>query len=124
MEMSLCLTVGLLLVACGFGLSRLRPPDWASEGQLATSGRVIARWASFQRLVRLLNNGLIAIIGLSIATAGVLPHGRMWFLLWCAILVALLVCILLAFLDALSSLAGYRQAIPEAVRRSFENNRQ
>jgi hypothetical protein len=59
------------------------------------------------------------LIGVGIAGTGMLPRGNAWLLLWFAILVALLVCILLAFLDALASLAGYKRAVPEAARRSF-----
>jgi hypothetical protein len=122
-ETAFCLISGIALVGFGFGLSRLRPPNWSADVPSSPQGHAsIARWASFQRFVRAFNNILIVSIGAGIGTAGVLPHNRIWFLLWFTILVALLFCILLAFLDALSSMAGYRQAMPEAVRRSFQNS--
>ncbi len=120
MEMSMCLIVGIGLVLFGIGLSRLRPPNWNSDVSVSYAGyATIARWATFQRFVRLFNNALLVALGIAIAMAGLIPHNRVWFLLWFSILIGLLFSIMLAFLDALSSMAGYRQAIPEAVRRSF-----
>ncbi len=120
MEMFTCLLGGTALILCGFGLSRLRVPDWSlGEDSAMHAKRVVARWGKFQRGVRLLNNGLLMAMGVAIAIAGIVPHGNTWVALWFTILAVLLVCIFLAFLDALSSLAGYREAIPEAARRSF-----
>jgi uncharacterized membrane protein len=120
MEMYACLLGGAALVLSGIGLSRLAPPDWAADVDPAfDERRSIARWSVFQSRVRRFNNILLVMIGAGIAASGLIPHGNAWLVLWFAILVALLVCILLAFLDALSSLAGYRQAVPEAARRSF-----
>lgn len=48
-----------------------------------------------------------------------LSHGPAWIALWCIVLVLLLVCVLLALMDAYSSFAGYRHALPEAARRSL-----
>ena len=119
LELLYCLTGGGLLLACSFGLSRLQTPDWLSDGELADDPRrSIARWAKVQHWVRWLNNWLIAVIGVLIATAGLVPHGQGWMLLWCVIVVMLLGCIFLAMLDACSSWAGYRKALPEAARRT------
>lgn len=115
-----CITGGSLLIASAFWLSRMAPPDWTTHGELLDeSQRAIARWATLQRVVRGINNFMVAIIGGAIAAAAFVPHTRYWMLLWCAILAAVMFCIFLAMLDAFSSLAGYRRALPEAARRSF-----
>ena len=122
MELYACLLGGVALMLCGFLLSRIAPPDWANDDTSDDASRSIARWSAFQWRVRRSNNFLLIVIGAGIAASGLIPHGNAWLFLWFAILVALLVCILLAFLDALSSLAGYRHAVPEAARRSFSSN--
>lgn len=120
MEIYLCLFGGTALVLSGLVLSRLAPPDWAADVDPALEeGQSLARWSAFQWRVRRSNNLLLIMIGAAIAASGLLPRGNAWLMLWAAILVALLVCILLAFLDALASLAGYKRAVPEAARRSF-----
>ena len=118
-----CVIGGLCLIGCGFGLSRLRPPNWEIDGELAeVHHKAITRWSSFQRIVRLLNNSLIMIIGALMIASTLVPRGREWMLIWFAILVLLLICILFAMIDAFSSLAGYRRALPEAARRSFSGS--
>ncbi len=124
MEMYACLLGGVALMLSGFGLSRIAPPDWSIDDAGGDASQSIARWSAFQWRVRRSNNFLLILIGASIAGSGLIPHGNAWLFLWFAILVALLVCILLAFLDALSSLAGYRYAVPEAARRSFSRHRE
>ena len=124
MELYACLLGGVALMLSGYGLSRIAPPDWTLEDNSADAGRSIARWSAFQWRVRRSNNFLLIMIGASIAASGLIPHGNAWLFLWFVILVALLICILLAFLDALSSLAGYRHAVPEAARRSFSRQRE
>jgi hypothetical protein len=125
MEMYACLLGGAALVLSGLALSRLAPPDWAADVDPAfDEGQSIARWSAFQWRVRRWNNFLLVLIGTGIAASGLMPRGNEWLMLWFAILVALLVCILLAFLDALASLAGYKRAVPEAARRSFSRNRE
>ncbi len=120
MEDIACIIGGTLLVFSAYWLSRLRPPDWTESGDmLEEPQRAIARWATVQKYVRLANNVMLAIIGGAIATAAFVPHGRTWILLWCCILAAVMFCIFLAMLDAVSSLASYRRALPEAARRSF-----
>jgi hypothetical protein len=120
METIACLLGGAALLFSGIGLSRLRAPDWTmGHDTAADAKRIIARWAKFQRSVRTLNNGLLMTIGIIMSASGFVPHGNLWVAMWFLILLILLVCIFLAFLDALSSLAGYREAIPEAARRSF-----
>lgn len=122
MESIACIVGGLGLIACGLGLFRVRAPNWQDDGELAEEERrAIERWSKVQRIVRYLNNSLLMAIGASIAATAFIPHGRRWALAWVAIFVALLVCILLASIDAFSSLAGYRRALPEAARRSFQD---
>ncbi len=120
MELVACLVGGLCLIACGLGLFRLHPPNWQNDGDLTDDHRrAIQRWSGVQRVVRAMNNSLMILIGCLIASTGFVPHGRAWMLLWGGVLVMLLVCILFAMIDAFSSLAGYRRALPEAARRSF-----
>ena len=120
MEFFVCLVGGVALVGCGIALFRLRPPNWQNDGDLAGDHlKAIQWWSAIQRYVRLLNNSLLIMIGIAIAATGFVPHGQAWMLLWITILVLLLACILFAMVDAFSSLAGYRRALPEAARRSF-----
>lgn len=122
-----CIVTGMALVGAGIALFRLRQPNWKDEGDLVEHHRVvIERWSLVQRYVRSINNCLLILIGgLIVATAfinrEVSGGGRMWGLTWIAIMVLLLGCILLAMIDALSSLAGYKRALPEAARRSFSD---
>lgn len=121
----ICIVGGFLLIGAAYGLSRLRPPNWHADGDLSEEPQLsIARWAKIQRVVRLLNNSLIALIGIAIIASAFVPHGRSWMLLWSAILLLVLTCILFALLDAFSSLSGYRRALPEAARRSFSREQQ
>lgn len=120
MELIACVVGGMFLVGCGVGLFRLRPPNWQNDGDLTDEHRrAIERWAVVQRVVRTMNNSLMILIGCLIAATGFIPHGKPWMLVWGGVLVLLLVCILFAMIDAFSSLAGYRRALPEAARRSF-----
>ncbi|GAB5405317.1 MAG: hypothetical protein Aurels2KO_35480 [Aureliella sp.] len=120
MEDIACIAGGLLLIVSAYYLSRLSPPDWTESGEMLDEPqKAIARWATVQKFVRITNNVLLAVIGGAIATAAFVPHGRGWILLWCCILAAVMLCIFLAMLDAVSSLASYRRALPEAARRSF-----
>jgi threonine/homoserine/homoserine lactone efflux protein len=122
MEFIACILGGIGLVASGLWLTRFHPPKWDQEGDTSSDeARAFLRWGSFQRVLRILTNSLLVLIGISIFSAAFVPHGRTWMLLWSVILVLLLVCILFAMIDAFSSLAGYRRALPEAVRRSFGN---
>jgi hypothetical protein len=125
MEMYTCWLAGAALVASGLGLSRLAPPNWAADVDPEfDEGKSLERWSAFQGRVRRSNNFLLVLIGTAIAASGMLPRGNAWLVLWFSILVALLVCILLAFLDALASLSGYKRAVPEAARRSFSRKTQ
>ena len=120
LETAACIIGGIALIACGLGLARLRPPNWQDEGELIEDEKVaILRWAKVQRFVRFLNNSIICITGLLIAVTGIVAHGQAWVILWSAILLLLMICILLAMIDAMSSLAGYKRALPEAARRSL-----
>ncbi len=116
-----CILAGATLIACGAALSRLRPPEWHNVAKLGEEPlREIAKWASIQRMIRLVNNSLLSMIGGAIVATVFVPRGQAWIGLWCVILLLLLVCILLAMMDAVSSLAGYRRALPEITRRSLD----
>lgn len=128
MESAICLIGGGLLVICGVALFWLRPPNWQDDGDLVDYHlKAIRRWGMFQRFVRFLNNLLLVSIGVLIVTTAFIPHGpedpsrRTWMSVWSIILLMLLACIILAMVDALSSLAGYKRALPEAARRSFRS---
>lgn len=115
-----CIVGGLVLIASGAMLSRLRPPDWSSDGELSDEHRrPLIRWGRFQRILRLANNALVSIIGGAIVGSAFIPRGRAWGIAWCVILALVLLTIVLAMIDAFSSLAGYRRALPEAARRSM-----
>lgn len=115
-----CVVGGCGLIAFSAMLSRLRPPDWNSDGDVSDEHRsALRRWSRFQRLVRLANNALLSIIGGAIVGSAFVPRGRVWGIIWCVILALVLLTILLAMLDAFSSIAGYRRALPEAARRSM-----
>lgn len=77
------------------------------------------RVIGFQRGVRRCTNILLGLTGTLVFFCAFVPHGRTWMALWLLIFLALLTALLLAGLDAISSMIGYRKAIPEAARRSF-----
>jgi hypothetical protein len=121
MEIIACITCGTTLIVCAFALTYLRAPNWQEDGELLEEHqRAIERWAKLQRRVRQLNNSLLGIIGATMIGSIFVPRGRGWLVLWSAILVLLLFCILFAMIDAFSSMAAYRRALPEAARRSLK----
>ena len=124
MQLWACLVGGAAMVISGICLFRLRPPDWQSESQLAAEAnrKVVARWSGFQRALRMTNNILIAIIGVAIMASPFVQPGKPWLLTWISILLLLLLCVLLAMLDAFSSLAGYRRVLPEVARQQLGND--
>ena len=125
METAFGIISGIALIVSGFALNRLRPPDWGSFDTPTDSNQLaISRWARLQRVVRRTNNGFIVLSGLLIMVTSFVPHGKAWMILWAGILLLLMICILLAMLDALSSMAGYRRAIPEAARRTLSGENQ
>ena len=104
----------------GAALFWLRPPNWHSDGEFTEEHRLaIEKWGGIQRFVRYANNSLLILIGSIIVATAFVEHGKVWMLLWSGILMLLLLCIFLAMIDAYSSLASYRRALPEAARRSF-----
>lgn len=119
MEFIACIVGGAVLIGCGVSLFCMPTPNWHSHEAPAAGPRAAPRRSNFQRNLRFSNNSLLISIGAIIVATAFVPHGRAWMLLWTAILVLLLICILLAMIDAMSSLAGYRQALPEAARRSL-----
>ncbi len=111
---------GTALIICSISLFRVPPPNWHEDASLPEHlFRSVHRWSTFQRILRRLNNGLLLLTGGGIVATAFVTHGREWMLLWTAILLLLLICILFAMIDALTTLAGYRRALPEAARRSF-----
>ncbi len=135
MEFFACILGGLGLIVFSLSLFRIRPPEWhedddngvddgrpgdcALESECGQDRASNVKRARFQRNVRYLNNVLLAIAGGAIVSSAFVPHGRSWMLLWTAILVVLLFCIMFAMIDALTSLAGYRNALPVAARRTL-----
>ncbi len=123
MEFFACVAGGLALIGCGVGLFSMRAPSWPQDDSLSDDSRLsIARWSKLQRAVRYLNNGLLIVTGTLIFGTAWAQHGRFWMLLWAAILLMLMISVALAFLDALASLSGYRQALPHAARRALGND--
>lgn len=121
MEYFACILGGTALIACGVSLFWVRLPNWHENIATLTDplAKSAARWAVFQRAVRTINNLLLVIAGGGIVTTTFFAHGRTWMLLWTAVLLTLLLCILFAMIDALTSLAGYRRALPIAARQSL-----
>ena len=129
MESIACIIAGVGLIASGLALFRLRQPNWQDEGDLSDQNRpAIEWWSNLQSFVRNANNILLILMGLMIFASSFFPHGqgsksddRTWMFMWIAILGLVLICIFLAMVDAMSSLAGYKRALPEAARRSFSD---
>lgn len=110
--------IGVSVMASGIGLAFLRPPVWTDGNDCRQE--VIGRWSSFQRAVRRCTNLLVGLTGCMIfVCAFVPPQGRTWMAIWLLVFLLLITVLFLALLDALFSLVGYRQAVPEAARRSF-----
>ena len=107
-------------MACGVGLYFVRTPAWPQEHDAAEqTHEAELRSSRFQIVVRYVNNALVIAIGGLITLTAFVRHGSAWMLLWTVILLLLMVCIVLAVIDALSSLSSYRKALPQAARRSL-----
>jgi len=120
MEFLACILGGVALMGCGVGLFFMRAPEWPQDDSSSEAMRKsITRWTKFQRGVRILNNGLMVAAGAVMVSTGVVGHGRIWMWLWMLILLLLLICISLALVDALTSLSGYRKALPQVARRAL-----
>lgn len=123
MEPLFCFLGGLTLMGCGAGLFWMPAPVWPESDSDAPSERnSAARWLKFQRTVRNSNNVLLILAGGAMAATGLVEHGKLWIWLWTAILLALLLCISLAMVDALASLSGYRRSLPQVARRALGND--
>ncbi|MFO0941275.1 MAG: hypothetical protein U0930_10950 [Pirellulales bacterium] len=115
-EQVFCVVGGIAVFLAGIALSRMRSPDWKSDQMTDHEQRHANKLGQVQRVFRWINNKLICIIGGMIVTTAAIPHGRYWMIAWSAIFFLLLICILLAMLDALSSLFAYRHTLPSTLR--------
>ncbi|MCC6511452.1 MAG: hypothetical protein IT423_20300 [Pirellulaceae bacterium] len=120
METALCIVGGVLTMSVAVGLSYLRSPQWHNAlWEETAKTRTIAWWGGFQRHIRRCTNLLLGLIGLLVFACAFLPHGRIWMATWLVIFVALMTALFLAGLDALASMVGYRQAVPETARQTL-----
>ena len=120
METAFCTAFGAAIVIASRWLAVIRQPDWQSDGDLlARPRKELARWATVQHNLRVVNNHTLLVIGLLIALAGWLPHNQAWAVLWGSILTLVFFVLVMAVLDAICSVVSYRKALPEAARRSF-----
>ena len=120
MELILCISGGLLMMGGAIGLAFVRAPQWMLDMDTTTRGaRSIKRVAGFQRAVRRCINILLGMTGGVMFVCAFVPHGRTWMALWLLIFLSLLTTLVLAGLDAISSMVGYRKSIPEVARRTF-----
>ena len=120
METVLCIGGGLVMISGAIGLAFLRAPQWIFGIDTSTiGGRSMQRVVNFQSGVRRSTNILLGLTGGLVLCSAFVPHGRSWMALWLLIFLALLVTVILAGLDAISSMIGYRKSIPEVARRSF-----
>ena len=120
MELILCISGGLVMMGGAVGLAFVRPPQWMFDIDASTRGaKSIQRVAGFQRAVRRCINILLGMTGGVMFFCAFVPHGRTWMALWLLIFLSLLTTLALAALDAISSMVGYRKALPEVARRTF-----
>lgn len=118
MEMLACLLSGCFLMFAGLALGRMQLPDW-TEYSTSDEKQKLHRSASFQKILRSFNNGIIIVIGAGIALSVLIPHGKVWIILWATIVVGLLICIMLALVDGLVTLASYQKTVPVVAERAF-----
>lgn len=123
MESVLCVVCGLVTFAGAIALSYLRSPQWHSDAwEESARGRTIAWWGSFQRKIRRINNLLLAGIGVAVFAGAFVPDGRMRMALWLFVVLAIFTTLFLAGLDAVASMVGYRQAVPETARHALTSS--
>lgn len=124
MESFACIVGGLALISCGGGLFLIRAPDWPQDASHSDALRSsIERWSKFQRGVRFLNNIVLMFAGVAIVLTALVPRGRVWVWLWSSVLLLLMLSILLAMIDALTSLSGYRKSLPRVTESSLRGER-
>jgi ABC-type multidrug transport system fused ATPase/permease subunit len=119
MEQFVCVLGGVCLLVVGIALRRVQPPDWTSKHLDELQQRKVSGYGKFQNVVRAINNCLISLIGAIIVGTAAVPHGRVWALLWSVVFTLILFCILLAMLDAFSSLLAYRRTLPATMRHTL-----
>ncbi len=120
MEQIACIVGGMLLIACAYGLTRLKPPDWFAGG--GEESKTLLRWSAVQRGVRNVNNAMLAVVGVAIVSTAFIQQMPIKLVVWSGVLVLLMISIVLAMADAVSSLMGYRRALPEAARKSLSKD--
>ncbi|MGN6545183.1 MAG: hypothetical protein ACTHK7_09060 [Aureliella sp.] len=119
MELVLGISGGLVMLGA-LVLAFVRPPQWMGDSDPASKpGQTIRRWGGFQRVIRRCINAMLGLIGALVFACAFVPQGRAWMAMWLFVFLALITALLLAALDAVCSVAGYRQAMPEAARRSL-----
>lgn len=119
MELVLAISGGLVMLGA-VALALVRPPQWIQESDPnSRRGQMIRRWGGFQRTIRHCINAVIGLAGALVFACAFVPQGRVWMAMWLFVFLALITALVLAGLDALCSVASYRQAMPEAARRSL-----
>lgn len=119
MQLVLGFSGGLVMIGA-IALAFVRTPQWMDHSDPASKrGQVIQRWGGIQRVIRRCINAVLGLIGALVFACAFVPQGRAWMAMWLFVFLALLTALLLAGLDAICSIAGYRQAVPEAARRSL-----
>ena len=119
MQLVLGISGGLVMLGA-VALAFVRTPQWMGDADPASKrGQTIQRWGGFQRVIRRCINAMLGLAGALVFACAFVPQGRTWLAMWLFVFLALITALLLAGLDAVCSVAGYRQAVPEAARRSF-----
>lgn len=121
-EQVFCVVGGLCLIVAGVALARLRAPEWYSRDSSEQRQHQADYISKLQRVLRWWNNRLIAAIGGLIVCTAAIPHGKHWMLAWSTIFVLLLLVILLAILDAFSSIIAYRRSLTTTLRSTLQDD--
>lgn len=123
-EQVVCVVGGVAVFLAGIALARFRSPDWKSDNMNDREQLHAGRLVVVQRGLRWINNKLLCLIGGMIVCTAAFPHDRTWIIAWSAIFFLVLLCILLAMLDAVSSLVAYRHTLPSALRGTIDEDQQ
>ena len=119
MELVLGISGGLVMLGA-LALAFVRAPQWIAESDAVSKrGHMIRRWGGFQRVIRRWINAIVGLIGALVFACAFVPQGRIWIAMWLLVFLALITALVLAGIDALCTIVGYRQAVPEAARRTL-----